>query len=90
MTCPESFDRIQNLQITNQEPRGPRMPMRIPVLLLWDENGGERSEQAHTVTIAGLVAHFGPLALFGWVRAYSFTAKVKPFMPASYIVSRTM
>ena len=48
MTRPESFDRIQNLQITNQARRDPRMHMRIPVLLLWDENGGERSEQAHT------------------------------------------
>ena len=51
MTRPESFDRIQNLQITNQERRGSRMHMRIPVLLLWDENGGERSEQALTLTI---------------------------------------
>lgn len=47
MTRPESLDRIQNLQITNQERRGPRMHRRIPVLLIWDENGGERREQVH-------------------------------------------
>lgn len=52
MTRPESSDGIQNLQITNQERRSPRMHVCIPVLLLWDENGGERSEQAHTLTIS--------------------------------------
>ena len=52
MTHSKSSDPIQNLQITSQERRGPRMRARIPVLLLWDENGGERSEQAHTLTIS--------------------------------------
>ena len=52
MTHPESSGGIQNLQITSQERRSPRVHVRIPVLLLWEENGGERSEKAHTLTIS--------------------------------------
>lgn len=52
MTGQESCDWIENLQITSQERRSPRMHVRIPVLLLWEENGGERSEKAHTLTIS--------------------------------------
>lgn len=52
VTGQESCDWIGNLQITSQERRSPRMHVRIPVLLLWEENGGERSEKAHTLTIS--------------------------------------
>ena len=60
MTRPESSDRIQNLQITNQERCGPRMHMRIPMLLLHREG-----KTVHTRVVHCLQDHVTRLAKVG-------------------------
>ena len=90
MTCPESSNRIQNVHITSRERRSPGMHVRIPVLLLWDENGGDRSDPAHTLTIAGFgcaIQASSPFRLGSSIQLYR---KAKPFMHALYIVFKTM
>jgi hypothetical protein len=52
MSNAECPDRITNLVVMSKKRRSPRMCLRISMILLWEENGEQRTEMVHTVTVS--------------------------------------
>ena len=69
--------------------RSPRIQVRMPLVLLWSENGEERTETFTRRRLAGSVARSGAIMLFPSDLAYKLTARARPLTPPSYTAFKT-